>query len=191
MKVKNLPADVTVGAVVFVFAVFVLVASLSIPEAQSSIDVIGPKALPLTLSVGMAAASLALLVNGLRGRARAAQPAGTRASSAGGASAGTADDDGGPQDAEAGDDEGDDEEAPKPGRARRFLLLAAMLLAYILVFVPVGYLLSTLVFLFAVSTYIDSRKWIRNLVFSVFFSVVVYFAFTRGLQVGLPPGILG
>lgn len=164
MRVKDLHADVVAGAVVFAFAVFVLVASFQIPEAASRTELVGPKALPVAYSVGMAVAALALLVRGLVVRARP-EP--------------------------AVDEDGEGELPPKPGQARRFLILAAMLLVYILLFIPVGYLLSTFAFLAAVSTYIDRRKWIRNLVFAAVFAVAVYFAFTRGLQVELPPGLVG
>lgn len=166
MTVKRLQSDAVVGAVVLVFAVFVLVASLRIPETASATEVVGPKALPVAYSAGMALAALALLVRGLRAGPRADRPA------------------------ETGDD-ADGEQPPEPGQARRFLVLAAMLLAYIVVFIPVGYLLATFAFLAAVSTYIDRKKWIRNLVFAAVFAVVVYFAFTRGLQVELPPGLVG
>lgn len=168
MKAKVLHADVVAGAVVLVFAAVVLVASLQIPEPASRTEVLGPEVLPVAYSIGMAVAALALLVHGLVVAARAAPPAET----------------GGPA-------EDDDDAAPRPGQARRFLVLSAMLLAYILVFIPVGYLLSTFAFLAAASTYVERRKWVRNLVFAAVFSVVVYIAFSQGLQVQLPPGLVG
>lgn len=161
MKLKELPADVVAGVVTFVVAAVVFVASLQIAKPAAA-EVVGPKVLPVTFSVALAAAAVALVVRGFRARALPAP---------------------------ATDD--DTEQAPKPGQTRRLLVLAAMLLVYVLVFIPVGYMLSTFAFLAAVSTYIDRKKWIRNLVFAAVFSVVVYFAFTRGLQVELPPGILG
>lgn len=164
MRARVLHADVVAGAVVFLFAAVVLVASLRIPDAASRTEVVGPRVLPVTFSGAMAVAALALVVRGLVARARPEA---------------------------AADDDAEGDEPAKPGQARRFLVVAALLLAYIVAFIPVGYLLSTFAFLAAVSTYIDRRRWIRNLVFAAVFAVVVYVAFTRGLQVELPPGLVG
>lgn len=170
MKAKVLHADVVAGAVVLVFATVVLVAAFQIPEPGSRTQVVGPKVLPVAYSVGMAVAALALLVRGLVVAARPAPPA---------------------EPDEAAEDEDDGVEPPKPGLARRFLVLAAMLLAYILAFIPVGYLLSTFAFLAAASTYIERARWVRNLVFAAVFTVVVYIGFSYGLKVQLPPGLVG
>src|SRR5690606_20693882 len=118
MRLKELPADVVTGAVVFAFAVVVLVASLQIPEAGSRTELVGPKALPVAYSVTMAVAALALLARGLWARVRGGDVDAT-------ATTGT-------------DDDADEEPPALPGMARRLVVLAAMLLAYILVFIPVG-----------------------------------------------------
>lgn len=54
-----------------------------------------------------------------------------------------------------------------------------------------GYLLSTFVFLTGITTYVDRGKLLRNAVFAALFSVAVYLLFNKGLQVQLPPGLLG
>lgn len=184
VRVKRLPADVYVGAVVFVFAAVVFVASLQIPRVGSNVEIIGPKVVPIALSVVLAIGAVALVLDGLRVTA-----ARSRQSLPEGAAAGQHADDM-VADGEQDEDE-DDEPAVLPGQGRRFVVLAAMLLAYLLVFIPVGYLLATFAFLTAVSMYIERRKWVRNLVFAATFSAVVYVAFTYGLQVELPPGLIG
>jgi fatty acid desaturase len=92
---------------------------------------------------------------------------------------------------EAEELEEDEEAREKPGQLKRFVVVTLILLAYILVFIPIGYLLSTFAFLAGASMYIDPKRRVRNLIFAALFAVVVYFAFTRGLRVQLPPGVLG
>jgi putative tricarboxylic transport membrane protein len=82
------------------------------------------------------------------------------------------------------------DEAP-PQDLRKLAVVALLLLAYILIFVPLGYALSTFMFMLAATTYLDREHWIRNLVYAVVFSVVVYSSFVYVFGVQLPAGILG
>jgi putative tricarboxylic transport membrane protein len=82
------------------------------------------------------------------------------------------------------------DEAP-PQDLRKLGVVALLLLAYILIFVPLGYALSTFLFMLAATTYLDREHWIRNLVYAVVFSVVVYSIFVYVFGVQLPAGILG
>jgi putative tricarboxylic transport membrane protein len=82
------------------------------------------------------------------------------------------------------------DEAP-PQDLRKLGVVALLLLAYILIFVPLGYALSTFMFMLAATTYLDREHWIRNLVYAVVFSVVVYSIFVYVFGVQLPAGILG
>lgn len=74
---------------------------------------------------------------------------------------------------------------------RDVLITFAMLAAYIVAFIPIGFLLATFCFLAGATTFYERRRVVRNLVFAAGFSVVVYVLFTRGLSVALPPGVLG
>ena len=68
----------------------------------------------------------------------------------------------------------------------------AIFAAYIIAFIPLGYLLATFLFLVAMTTYVDRKKLLRNCIFAAVFSPAVYALFTYGLQVQLPaPGLLG
>jgi putative tricarboxylic transport membrane protein len=78
-----------------------------------------------------------------------------------------------------------------PQDLRKLGVVALLLLAYILIFVPLGYALSTFLFMLAATTYLDHEHWIRNLVYAVVFSVVVYSIFVFVFGVQLPAGILG
>jgi putative tricarboxylic transport membrane protein len=66
-----------------------------------------------------------------------------------------------------------------------------LLLGYILIFVPLGYAISTFLFMLAVTMYLDHEHWVRNLVYAVVFSVVVYSIFVYVFGVQLPAGVLG
>jgi putative tricarboxylic transport membrane protein len=82
------------------------------------------------------------------------------------------------------------DEAP-PQDLRKLGVVTLLLLAYILIFVPLGYALSTFLFMLAATTYLDREHWIRNLVYAIVFSVVVYSIFVYVFGVQLPAGILG
>ena len=82
------------------------------------------------------------------------------------------------------------DEAP-PQDLRKLGVVALMLLGYILIFVPLGYAISTFLFMLAVTTYLDHEHWMRNLVYAVVFSVVVYSIFVYVFGVQLPAGVLG
>jgi putative tricarboxylic transport membrane protein len=72
----------------------------------------------------------------------------------------------------------------------RVLPLVVTLIVYAYVLDFAGYLISTAV-LFAVSAAIlGSRNHIRDAVVAVGLTVAVYFLFTRGLNIYLPPGLL-
>jgi putative tricarboxylic transport membrane protein len=78
-----------------------------------------------------------------------------------------------------------------PQDLRKLGVVALLLLGYILIFVPLGYAISTFLFMLAVTTYLDREHWIRNLIYAVVFSVVVYSIFVYVFGVQLPAGALG
>ena len=82
-------------------------------------------------------------------------------------------------------------ETAPPQDLRKLGVVALLLLGYILIFVPLGYALSTFLFMLAATTYLDREHWIRNLVYAIVFSVVVYSIFVYVFGVQLPAGVLG
>jgi putative tricarboxylic transport membrane protein len=86
---------------------------------------------------------------------------------------------------------------PKPGseesRHHYYVLacVAGWMALYFAVLEPVGFLLTTPVFLFALMAYLNRGKWIANGASSVLFSVGAYYLFTKVLGVSLAAGILG
>jgi putative tricarboxylic transport membrane protein len=81
-------------------------------------------------------------------------------------------------------------EAP-PQDFGKLAVVALLLLGYILIFVPLGYAISTFLFMLAATMYLDRAHWVRNLVYAVVFSVVVYSIFVYVFGVQLPAGVLG
>lgn len=63
--------------------------------------------------------------------------------------------------------------------------------AYLIAFIPLGFLIATTLFLFGMTTLYAPKRWLRNALFAVVFAVTLYFAFKSGLGVFLPPGLLG
>ncbi|MFV2023460.1 tripartite tricarboxylate transporter TctB family protein [Micromonospora sp. LOL_028] len=66
----------------------------------------------------------------------------------------------------------------------------AALVAYIMLFSTLGFLVSTALFLAGLSTYLTPKKWPRNVIVAVFFAGAVHLIFTELLGVQLPAGIL-
>lgn len=180
---RPVPRDVVLGAVSALLGIVFIAGAMAITPDPSAFKVLGPRVAPLAIGVATVVLSLALVVQGLRIRSRPeASP--TSPDEALRAEPATTD---------PGLDRGlDDEEAPRsPLTTRRLLASFGLLTGYVLVFIPLGYLLSTFLFLTALTTYTEPQKWRRNTLFAAVFSVVVYLVFTRGLQVQLPPGLLG
>lgn len=68
--------------------------------------------------------------------------------------------------------------------------ISAWTAIYILVFEPLGFMLSTAVYLLVLTAYFNRGRWLMNVLTSVLFAVISYLAFTKLLGVNLAPGIL-
>lgn len=73
----------------------------------------------------------------------------------------------------------------------RLLLMVVAFAAYCVLFIPVGFLISTFAFLTVVTSVVDAARWKRNLLFAMGFSIAVYLIFTQLLAVELPTGVFG
>lgn len=82
------------------------------------------------------------------------------------------------------------EETP-PQSPVRFAVIVGLLVAYILLFLPLGYVLSTFLFILGVTMYLDRGHPVRNVIYALVFSLVVYLVFTGLLGVALPQSPLG
>lgn len=78
-----------------------------------------------------------------------------------------------------------------PGKEKLMVLsVLGFIILYIFLLEPLGFVLSTLIFIFGCSRFLGYKNYLVNGIVSVIFPLAVYFAFTKGLQVALPPGIL-
>ena len=71
------------------------------------------------------------------------------------------------------------------------LLVAGAMATYPLLIERAGFVVASTVAFFGVSFAFGAKNVAKNLLISVIFSLIVYFSFTRGLNVNLPSGILG
>ncbi|GAA1151576.1 tripartite tricarboxylate transporter TctB family protein [Ornithinicoccus hortensis] len=166
-------SDVIAGLVVAAAGAVLLVAALNIGDAVRPAPGIGPGTLPTFLAAALVLSGLALSIVGLRKRPVQ------------GIEAEVLDTD----DAELFEDLVFPEEPPIPWG--KLAVHVALFIGYALVFIPLGYILSTALYLTTAVTLIDPARWKRNLIYAVLFGVIVYFGFTELLSVRLPAGVLG
>ena len=70
------------------------------------------------------------------------------------------------------------------------LVVIVAILAFIVVFEPLGFVIAIILFLFGLSTFFSPQRWVTNLIVAVCFAFGAYFLFTQGLSVQLPNGPL-
>ena len=167
--------DARAGLVALALGLVYLAFAFTIEPDPSTTSVLGPQVAPIVIGIATVACALALVVQAVRRR--------------------------GPQDATSGADPvtgaGDaDDTAPVTEVAglnrRQVVVTFGLFAAYVVAFIPLGYLLSTFLFLVAMTTYVDRTKLVRNCIFAAVFSPAVFVLFDYGLQVQLPPpGLLG
>lgn len=196
---------ITGGAIAVIGAVY-YIATFSIQETA---NIVTPRTFPAIVGIGLIVLGLFLagqaivrhrkdtLAEAAPGSAGSAESAGSAHTSAAGDGDGAAASAGESSVETAGRSSGEDGvggivlEAPPDPKVRKVVFQFALFFVYLAILIPVGFLLSTAAFLMGLTSIYVPEKWIRNLIFSVLFSVVVYAAFVYGLAVYLPVGILG
>ena len=82
----------------------------------------------------------------------------------------------------------------QPAGDKRYLLVVGGVVIwtaiYFRLFVPLGYLLSTTIYLLVLMAYFNRGRWTANVLTSVLFCVISYLLFTKALGVSLPRGVL-
>lgn len=73
---------------------------------------------------------------------------------------------------------------------RTLLIVAGTMATYPLLIERAGFIVASTVAFFGVSFAFGAKNMAKNLLVSLIFSLIVYFSFTRGLNVNLPSGIL-
>ena len=177
MRALTRSRDAQAGLAAAVLGVIYLVAALQIEPDRSTASVLGPRFAPLLIGAAVVACAVALVVQGARS-SEVTTPA--------------------EQPREAGDyadEDGREVTAPvedsRPRSRWQVVVTFAVFAAYVVAFIPLGYLLSTFAFLVAMTTYVDRNRLVRNVIYAAVFAPVVFVLFNYGLQVQLPPGLLG
>jgi len=73
---------------------------------------------------------------------------------------------------------------------KTLLIVAGTMATYPLLIERAGFIVASTVAFFGVSFAFGAKNMPKNLLVSLIFSLIVYFSFTRGLNVNLPSGIL-
>lgn len=137
-------------------------ATAQIPSLELG-DPLGPKAFPRMLGVGLLLGAAMLLVEIMRNTAKARLSA----------------------------EQGIKSTEPKWDRHHWLVVAIAVWTAiYIVIFEPLGFIISTMVYLLALTAYFNRGRWLMNVLTSVLFAAISYFMFTKLLGVNLPPGVL-
>lgn len=82
---------------------------------------------------------------------------------------------------------------PQNGDRRHLLIVGAVAVwtgLYFAAFEPLGYVLSTIIYLLALTAYFHRGKWVTNVLTSVLYGVLSYLLFSTALGVTLPKGVL-
>jgi putative tricarboxylic transport membrane protein len=86
--------------------------------------------------------------------------------------------------------EGLSPDVEKRQHRRAQITLAIMIVwtaSYYAVFEPLGYIASTILYLFPLLTYFHQARWWINLGYAIAFTIVAYLLFAKFLHVALPP----
>ena len=70
-------------------------------------------------------------------------------------------------------------------------MVAGSMLTYPLLIERAGFIIASSVVFFGVAFAYGAKNLPKNLAISIIFSLIVYFAFSKGLNVSLPAGVLG
>jgi putative tricarboxylic transport membrane protein len=165
---------VVAGLVVALLGAVYLASAFWIEPDPSTTSVVGPQVAPIVIGAAMVVGAVMLVVQGLRTHdaepTNAADPTTT---------------------AELTELAAPPTQQERARSQRQVLVVSGIFAAYIVAFIPLGYLLSTFLFLVALTTYVERHKLVRNLIYGALFAPLVYVLFTYGLEVQLPaPGVL-
>jgi len=75
-------------------------------------------------------------------------------------------------------------------KAWRFFLMWGLLIAYVFLMPGLGFILSSAVLLTALFFLLGEKRWYLGIPIALVFTIGIYMAFAKGLQIRLPLGIL-
>jgi len=152
-----------VGLTCIAIAIAVLCITPTFPKGQEGANLTGPAFFPNVLAIAFIILGILQIIDGSKPQK---QPKETKP---------------------------DDEVARTQTRKARMkpaIEFIALLIAFILLFEPLGFIVSTLLFLFLLMLLLG-LKWWKSLLYSGVYTIVIYLLFAKLFTVGLPAGILG
>lgn len=151
--------ELLLGLVVAGFGTAVVwqTAQIRITPAYS---MVGPRAVPLIVGIGLVLVGLWVAVEAVTGRATAPTT------------------------------ESDDADPTLPTDWRAVGLLGVALILYLLLMQPAGFIPASMILFTGAAFAMGSRRTVRDLLLGLVLSVVLYLAFTAGLGLRLPLGVL-
>jgi putative tricarboxylic transport membrane protein len=88
-----------------------------------------------------------------------------------------------------GTPEGDEPGSPFMGaNFKTMAIIATAIALHVILLEIAGYVIAATVCFFGVAYGFGSRKYLKDLGISLVFALIVYFAFTKGLNINLPSG---
>ncbi len=78
----------------------------------------------------------------------------------------------------------------EPLNFKTMLIVSTAIVLHVILLEIAGYIVAAIVCFWGIAYGFGSRKPIKDLGISVVFALIVYFAFTQGLNVNLPSGLL-
>lgn len=169
---QRLNSDLIAGAVVATVGGALVIASLMIDRPARHSDLVGPTIFPLVASSILMVGGLVLATMSLRSRrsTTSEDPLLAPVTESSTTDASPAVDVASPQ---------------------RLIVVLALFIGYAIAFEPLGFLVSTTIFMTAMTTFVARDKLRRNAVVAVSLAACVYYSFSNLLGVPLPSGILG
>jgi len=160
---KSNKGDLGLAVCVIALAAGYLALDLQLPEVRLS-DPLGPRAFPALVGVGLIASALLLLLEA-RSKRKARPNTVARKAAA---------------------------HVEAPPRVQPAVLIGMVIWAivYYTCFEPVGYLISTTVFLFGLLSYFNRRRHLMNAIVAVSVALVFDLVFSQLLGVPMPTGLL-
>ncbi|MCU9612644.1 tripartite tricarboxylate transporter TctB family protein [Caldibacillus lycopersici] len=158
------------GLLSLIAAVIYTIIAFQIPDSNFATDVIQPNVFPILIGIAWVIVSFLLAIKGflLYQMTRKENVAEHKARNQAPSTEGT------------GENEKQD--------PVKVTVILAIFLAYLLLFFPLGYVLSTILFIAGLTIYLERRKWKRNLIYAIVFPLIIYFVFNDLLSVYLPTG---
>ncbi len=76
-----------------------------------------------------------------------------------------------------------------PANFKTMAIVATAIALHVILLDLAGYIIAATICFFGVSFGFGSRKYLKDLLVSLAFALIVYFSFTKGLNINLPAGI--